>query len=73
MPSVTELQLWKCLEQERKLSEMRKELDELKETNRQMKALLENQPHGQDEVNDQSPAQKAPSGGWLSNLLGKGK
>ena len=38
-----------------------------------MKALLENQPQSQDGVNDQSPAQKASNGGWLSNLIGKGK
>lgn len=73
MPSVTELQLWKCLEHDQKLYEMRQEIDELKELNRQMKALLENQPQSQDGVNDQSPAQKASNGGWLSNLLGKGK
>lgn len=73
MPSVTELQLWKCLEHDQKLYEMRQEIDELKELNRQMKALLENQPQSQDGVNDQSPAQKASNGGWLSNLIGKGK
>lgn len=73
MPSATELRLWKCLEHDQKLYEMRQEIDELKELNRQMKALLENQPQSQDGVNDQSPAQKASNGGWLSNLIGKGK
>ena len=43
LPSINELQLWKCLEHDQKIAKMRDEIEELKEIIKQQQKLLEAQ------------------------------